>query len=106
PPPATLDARPTISLSTLTKPRSFAAYKLLTPRSPTSSRRSGAPDTIRTCDLCLRRATLYPAELRVHQAPHLADCLGVGNRGLEFEAARFAMPSAKNLLSLFPNICY
>ena len=27
--------------------------------------RSGAPDTIRTCDLCLRRATLYPAELRV-----------------------------------------
>jgi hypothetical protein len=28
-------------------------------------RRRGAPDTIRTCDLCLRRATLYPAELRV-----------------------------------------
>ena len=28
--------------------------------------RNGAPDTIRTCDLCLRRATLYPAELRVH----------------------------------------
>ncbi len=27
--------------------------------------RNGAPDTIRTCDLCLRRATLYPAELRV-----------------------------------------
>jgi hypothetical protein len=26
----------------------------------------GAPDRIRTCDLCLRRATLYPAELRVH----------------------------------------
>ena len=25
---------------------------------------NGAPDTIRTCDLCLRRATLYPAELR------------------------------------------
>ncbi len=25
----------------------------------------GGPDTIRTCDLCLRRATLYPAELRV-----------------------------------------
>ena len=29
--------------------------------------RDGAPDTIRTCDLCLRRATLYPAELRVQQ---------------------------------------
>jgi hypothetical protein len=28
-------------------------------------RKTGAPDTIRTCDLCLRRATLYPAELRV-----------------------------------------
>ena len=28
----------------------------------------GAPDTIRTCDLCLRRATLYPAELRVRCA--------------------------------------
>src|SRR4051812_39510316 len=28
-------------------------------------RESGAPDTIRTCNLCLRRATLYPAELRV-----------------------------------------
>jgi hypothetical protein len=27
--------------------------------------KDGAPDTIRTCGLCLRRATLYPAELRV-----------------------------------------
>jgi hypothetical protein len=26
---------------------------------------AGGPDTIRTCDLCLRRAALYPAELRV-----------------------------------------
>src|SRR5882672_475991 len=26
---------------------------------------SGAPDRIRTCDPCLRRAVLYPAELRV-----------------------------------------
>ncbi len=24
----------------------------------------GAPDTVRTCDPCLRRAVLYPAELR------------------------------------------
>ena len=30
--------------------------------------RSGAPDRIRTCDLCLRRATLYPAELRARAA--------------------------------------
>src|SRR5882724_9585813 len=28
---------------------------------------NGAPDRIRTCDLRLRRATLYPAELRVPQ---------------------------------------
>src|SRR6476646_1133471 len=27
--------------------------------------RDGAPDRIRTCGLCLRRAALYPAELRV-----------------------------------------
>ena len=27
----------------------------------------GAPDRIRTCDLCLRRAALYPAELRVRR---------------------------------------
>src|SRR6202022_4636379 len=40
--------------------------------------RNGAPDTIRTCDLCLRRATLYPAELRVRRV-HLADWPGVGN---------------------------
>jgi hypothetical protein len=26
-----------------------------------------APDRIRTCGLCLRRATLYPAELRAHK---------------------------------------
>ena len=29
------------------------------------TRETGAPDRIRTCDLCLRRAALYPAELRV-----------------------------------------
>src|SRR5205809_1047607 len=29
----------------------------------------GAPDRIRTCDLCLRRAALYPAELRVRGRP-------------------------------------
>jgi hypothetical protein len=30
----------------------------------------GAPDKIRTCDLCLRRATLYPAELRALRLSH------------------------------------
>ncbi len=32
----------------------------------------GAPDRIRTCGLCLRRAALYPAELRVLTAVRLA----------------------------------
>ncbi len=32
--------------------------------------RSGAPDEIRTHDLCLRRAALYPAELRVPDLRH------------------------------------
>lgn len=31
---------------------------------------SGAPEGIRTPDLCLRRAALYPAELRAHPANH------------------------------------
>src|SRR5579863_3650890 len=35
---------------------------------PQSKAKSGAPDRIRTCGLCLRRATLYPAELRA-QSP-------------------------------------
>ena len=39
---------------------------------------TGAPDTIRTCDLCLRRATLYPAELRV-RGGSFADWPGRGN---------------------------
>jgi hypothetical protein len=31
---------------------------------------TGGPDTIRTCDLRLRRATLYPTELRVQRTPN------------------------------------
>src|SRR6202034_3552688 len=33
-----------------------------------SGRETGAPEGIRTSDLCLRRATLYPAELRAREA--------------------------------------
>ena len=33
---------------------------------------NGAPDRIRTCGLCLRRAALYPAELRVRGSARLA----------------------------------
>src|ERR1700748_388363 len=54
--------------------------------------KNGAPDTIRTCDLCLRRATLYPAELRVRWAPfsRLA-----GPRQRPAKGARENGPSAK-----------
>ena len=38
---------------------------------------NGAPDRIRTCDLCLRRAALYPAELRV---PNGCDLTLIGSR--------------------------
>jgi hypothetical protein len=34
----------------------------------------GAPDRSRTCDLCLRRAALYPAELRVRNGPQPVGC--------------------------------
>ena len=37
-------------------------------------RLNGAPDTIRTCDFCLRRAALYPTELRAHPGRIIAGC--------------------------------
>ena len=39
----------------------------------------GAPDRIRTCDLCLRRAALYPAELRVPWGGGIAKGREAGN---------------------------
>lgn len=42
---------------------SCAHYKIKRGKSPLLFH--GEPDAIRTRDLCLRRATLYPAELRV-----------------------------------------
>ena len=41
---------------------------------------SGAPERIRTSDLCLRRAALYPAELRVRRAAFAAS--GTSNEPL------------------------
>src|SRR5665647_100802 len=46
-------------------------------------RETGAPETIRTSDLCLRRATLYPAELRAPCRSSIDETGGSGN-GLEF----------------------
>ena len=40
----------------------------------------GAPDRIRTCDLRLRRATLYPAELRVRCRAALIRHLTAGRK--------------------------
>src|SRR5690554_7171480 len=39
----------------------------------------GAPERIRTSDLCLRRAALYPAELRAHSKPRVARQFRVRN---------------------------
>ena len=36
----------------------------------------GAPDRIRTCDLCLRRAALYPAELWVRSQVQIGETGG------------------------------
>src|SRR5713101_3261192 len=48
---------------------------------PATQKDIGAPDTIRTCDLCLRRMALYPAELRAQclavQRPNESNPLGV-----------------------------
>ena len=52
-----------------------------TPSSGLSDQKAGAPDRIRTCDLCLRRAALYPAELRVPGRQRLAERAG-GRKGL------------------------
>ena len=63
--------------------------------------KTGAPDTIRTCDLCLRRATLYPAELRVRWGS-FSRLAGPRQRGQGREAEigtlsdRFAVGTAKS----------
>src|ERR1700681_1100870 len=48
---------------------------------PISFKKNGAPDRIRTCDLCLRRAALYPAELRARERCSSARPPGRANRG-------------------------
>src|SRR5262245_38071252 len=40
---------------------------------------NGAPERIRTSDLCLRRATLYPAELRARAVRYIDDRSMSGN---------------------------
>ncbi len=56
----------------------------------------GAPDRIRTCDLCLRRAALYPAELRVlerlYKGPQQAVQCFVAAGRQPFRAAFSAWP--------------
>src|SRR3954452_6627424 len=50
----------------------------------------GAPDRIRTCDLCLRRAALYPVELRVPRT-----VLYAGGRGCCKPRQRFAKRNSR-----------
>jgi hypothetical protein len=56
----------------------------------------GAPDRIRTCDLCLRRATLYPAELRALRAiQYLIDrhgATGAGRKPAGAQACHLGVP--------------
>jgi hypothetical protein len=49
---------------------------------------AGAPDKIRTCDLCLRRAALYPAELRARVAIFIAEPGRYGNAAKRRGTAR------------------
>jgi len=46
------------------------AHPVPRPRPSRFCWKNGGPERIRTFDLCLRRAALYPAELRVPHAPH------------------------------------
>ena len=66
--------------------------RLACPR-PGRSSKIGAPDTIRTCDLCLRRATLYPAELRVRlqRKASLAERSAGRKRRAAFQAGNLAV---------------
>jgi len=64
-----------VELSTVAGSRFRADFRLVPDSILSFHGNFGAPDRIRTCDLCLRRATLYPAELRApdpsHNASHL-----------------------------------
>ena len=62
--PGTLTSAAGLTRDLLDLKNSFARFDI---------KSDGAPDTIRTCDLYLRRVALYPAELRVHLLP--AQCL-------------------------------
>jgi hypothetical protein len=56
---------PKLPNSAVCLPIAYLAHPL-----STNSSKTGAPEKIRTSDLCLRRAALYPAELRAHSALH------------------------------------
>lgn len=58
-------AASTLSCIGATSARFNSVHSAAIARCGRQSAEFGAPDRIRTCDLCLRRAALYPAELRV-----------------------------------------
>jgi hypothetical protein len=69
------------------------------PSSSGTRKKSGAPGVIRTHDLCLRRATLYPAELRAPDAiQYPID--GPGATG----AARELSPQPSRLVMAIPGL--
>ena len=74
---------------------------------------SGAPAAIRTRDLCLRRAALYPAELRVRRPPprtvgvdgrNLAKAPAVRNRRFGEHAGLAPFPPKRNSTSSPPRL--
>ena len=64
----------------------------LTPVFWTKHSKIGAPEGIRTSDLCLRRATLYPAELRARES-YIAEPRRTGK--LRSNSTGFAEDSAR-----------
>src|SRR5262245_9326702 len=69
---------------------------------------TGAPDRIRTCDLCLRRATLYPTELRVLvqrklvKAKPISNATAVETRGQKPETGIKSCRPASGLIAIDP----
>ncbi len=65
---------------------------------PTKAK-AGAPDRIRTCDLCLRRAALYPAELRaragLYSAPGILGAIGRSHGTPESAGVRIIGPGRR-----------
>src|SRR5712664_3305326 len=75
-------------------PQCFPAFKVRASPHGESADFNGGPGEIRTHDLCLRRAALYPAELRVRDGPdHTGEARSAQRERFPGEPrAEFALP--------------